>query len=203
MSTSRQTKADVVGDFRRSQILDAARRSFIDKGLSGTTVDGIARTAGVAKGTVYLYYRSKDEILRQLLAADLAELEADTLPCITSSGTVEERLKRFFTATLAFFDRKRDFVEQCHLDMSPELKKKTLQQYQRVYDAQRAAWRTVLTTAASPRRTRAADVDATALSLVALAHGVSRQRLLGWISTPIATLAAQTSAFALKGLAGR
>lgn len=203
MSTARQTKTDVVTDFRRAQILDAARRSFIDKGLSGTTVDGIARTAGVAKGTVYLYYRSKDEILRQLLAADLAELEADTLPAITSSGTLEERLKRFFAATLAFFDRKRDFVEQCHLDMTPDLKKKTLQQYQRVYDAQRAAWRAVLAKTPSPRRTRAADVDATADSLVALAHGVSRQRLLGWITTPIATLAAQTSAFALKGLAGR
>ena len=198
---SRQTKTDVVADFRRTQILDAARDSFIANGLSGTTVDGIARTAGVAKGTVYLYYRSKDEILRGLLAADLAELEADTLPAINAPGTLEERLHRFFAATLAFFDRKRDFVEQCHLDMSPDLKKKTLQQYQRVYDAQRAAWRTAL--AGASGRTKVTDVEATALSLVALAHGVSRQRLFGWIATPIATLVAQTSAFALKGLAGR
>src|SRR5262245_25227533 len=99
MSTTRQTKAAVVTDFRRSQILDAARQSFIAKGLSGTTVDGIARTAGVAKGTVYLYYRSKDEILRQLLDADLAELETETLPAISASGTLEERVRRFLVAT--------------------------------------------------------------------------------------------------------
>src|SRR5262245_11068202 len=128
MSTTRKTKTELVTDFRRSQILDAARKSFITRGLAGTTVDGIARIAGVAKGTVYLYYRSKEEVLRQLLAADLAELEADTLPAIAASGTVDVRLHKFLVATLAFFDRKRDFVEQCHLEMGPELKKKTLQQ---------------------------------------------------------------------------
>ena len=68
MSTTRKTKTALVTDFRRSQILDAARQSFVARGLAGTTVDGIARTAGVAKGTVYLYFRSKAELLDGLRA---------------------------------------------------------------------------------------------------------------------------------------
>ena len=60
------SKTDIVGDFRRAQILDAARESFARDGLAGTTVDGIARRAGLAKGTVYLYFKSKDEVLRTI-----------------------------------------------------------------------------------------------------------------------------------------
>src|SRR5689334_3495468 len=115
----RLSKQDVVTDFRRTQILDAARQTFAANGIADTTVDGIARMAGVAKGTVYLYYKSKDDILRQLLDEDLAELEAETVPALGAPGSLEERLRRFFAGMFGFFDRKRDFVEQCHFGMGP------------------------------------------------------------------------------------
>ena len=67
MSAQKLNKADVVTDFRRAQVMAAARERFTKHGISGTTMDGIAQAAGVAKGTVYLYYKSKDEIFRQIL----------------------------------------------------------------------------------------------------------------------------------------
>ena len=86
--TARPSKTDVVTEFRRAQILDAARAEFARLGVGETTVDHIARAAGVAKGTVYLYYRSKDEILQQLLDRDLAELRDETIPAIQAPAEV-------------------------------------------------------------------------------------------------------------------
>src|SRR5689334_4600171 len=116
--THRPSKADIVTEFRRGQILDAARAEFARQGVGDTTVDQIARAAGVAKGTVYLYYRSKDEILRQLLDRDLTELREQTLPAIQVPGDLEERLRRYLTAMLGFFERKRDFIDHCQLELT-------------------------------------------------------------------------------------
>ncbi len=47
---------------RRSQILDATERIFQSKGIQQATMDDIAREAELAKGTIYLYYRNKEEL---------------------------------------------------------------------------------------------------------------------------------------------
>lgn len=78
---------------RRSQILDAAIEVFGNKGLDIATVDEIAQAVGISKGTIYLYFKSKDEIFDAILAerslvpqmADLIEstkvaIESDELP---------------------------------------------------------------------------------------------------------------------------
>jgi AcrR family transcriptional regulator len=51
---------------RRQDILDAAVRVFAEKGIPRTTVSDIAGAAGVAKGTFYLYFNSKEELLGAL-----------------------------------------------------------------------------------------------------------------------------------------
>ena len=56
----RQTKPP---DERRQEILGAALRLFHDRGFDATTVQDIARAAGVAAGTVYLYFPSKEHVL--------------------------------------------------------------------------------------------------------------------------------------------
>lgn len=48
---------------RRNQILDAAEIIFQSKGMGQTTMDDIAHKAELAKGTIYLYYRNKDELI--------------------------------------------------------------------------------------------------------------------------------------------
>jgi AcrR family transcriptional regulator len=56
---------------RRSQILDAAIEVFGNKGLDVATVDEIAQAVGISKGTIYLYFKSKDEIFDAILAERL------------------------------------------------------------------------------------------------------------------------------------
>jgi AcrR family transcriptional regulator len=202
-STSRTTKSDVVSDFRRTQILDAARAAFGRHGVAKTTVDGIAKSAGLAKGTVYLYYKSKDEILRQILAEDLRALHDTTLPIVRSAEPLEDRLQGFFRATLEFFDHRRDFFDQCYLEMTPDERKKTKQQLGVVFAAQAEAWQEGLRAAARSGAVRIADIAGASRGIVSLAHGLAIQRLRGWYTGSIDESVAWTSALLLKGLTAK
>jgi AcrR family transcriptional regulator len=51
---------------RRQQILDAATALLLENGLAGTSVEAVARRAGIAKGTIYLYFRSWQDLLSGL-----------------------------------------------------------------------------------------------------------------------------------------
>jgi AcrR family transcriptional regulator len=61
----------------RSGLLDGAARAFAAEGLRATTMQSIARAAGVAKGTLYNHFRTKDEVARALLAAELDRLTGE------------------------------------------------------------------------------------------------------------------------------
>lgn len=50
-------------ELRREELLDAAQRLFLAKGIGGTSIDDIAGAAQVAKGTFYLYFPSKEALL--------------------------------------------------------------------------------------------------------------------------------------------
>jgi AcrR family transcriptional regulator len=54
--------------FNRTNILDAARVLFEEKGVEPTTMDDLARQAGYSKSTLYVYFHSKDEVYHTLLA---------------------------------------------------------------------------------------------------------------------------------------
>ena len=60
MPTSKRSRAP---ELRRGQLLDAAESVAIGKGLGSLTVAAVASSAGVAKGTTYLYFSSKDELI--------------------------------------------------------------------------------------------------------------------------------------------
>ena len=61
---------------RREQILDAAERALLANGFAATTVADVADAAGVAKGTVYLQFESKNELMAALRARYLARFAA-------------------------------------------------------------------------------------------------------------------------------
>ncbi len=65
----------------RTRILDAAYESFWRSGFARTSVDAIAARAGLTKRTVYLYFRSKDDLLSAVLARyrELAAIRLDRI----------------------------------------------------------------------------------------------------------------------------
>lgn len=59
---------------KRNAILKAARKLFFERGFKAVTVDNIAADARLSKGTIYLYFESKEEIYVQILINDNIEL---------------------------------------------------------------------------------------------------------------------------------
>ena len=203
VAVPRRTKSDVVSDFRRAQILEAARRSFARRGLSGTTVDQIARAARVAKGTVYLYYRSKEDILQHALHEGLTAMHAATIPMLAAPAPLDDKLRRFFTGTLDYFDRNREFIELCQFELGAEVRRKARRTFGRIYAAQVRAWQLALARAARDGAIGPLDAHHAALLIVSLAHGLAIQRLRGWTKRPLEDDVALASALLLKGLSVR
>jgi len=59
----------------RGRLLEAAKRVFSEKGYHGAQISHIIDEAGVARGTFYLHFRSKEEIFRELLQEVVEELK--------------------------------------------------------------------------------------------------------------------------------
>jgi AcrR family transcriptional regulator len=81
-ATREPTRRQVLTDFRRREILAAAIKVFGRKGFAAASVDDIAAAAKIAKGTLYLYFKSKEEIYAtavHLAAAQVQELAAGRL----------------------------------------------------------------------------------------------------------------------------
>jgi AcrR family transcriptional regulator len=92
---------------RRRSILKAARETFFKNGFHHATVDSVAERAEVSKGTVYLYFESKEAILAHLLLEGLEDLvaELDHAYAATTGLPAGERLRELAQAYLDFFRR--------------------------------------------------------------------------------------------------
>ncbi len=90
---------------RREDILQAAREVFFERGIHHATVDEVAEQAEVSKGTVYLYFDTKETILAHLLLEGLEllvnDLELAFAPAESLSAL--ERIRRLAAAYLKFF----------------------------------------------------------------------------------------------------
>jgi len=58
---------------KRRQIMDGARRTFLANGFDAASMNEIARTAGVSKGTLYVYFKSKEELFEAIVEAQMRE----------------------------------------------------------------------------------------------------------------------------------
>jgi AcrR family transcriptional regulator len=79
---------------RRAQILDTALQVFSEKGYHGASVSDLVAAAGVARGTFYLYFDSKDAVFRELLDDLLTHLRSNVVGIDVRAGaaSLEEQL---------------------------------------------------------------------------------------------------------------
>jgi AcrR family transcriptional regulator len=99
----------LLSELRVQEVQEAALRVISRKGLAAATMREIADEAGIAKGTIYLYFKDRDDLLER--TADFAfsklgaELEA-TLPAIRD---FPEKLTALIRTEVNFFDEHREF----------------------------------------------------------------------------------------------
>jgi TetR/AcrR family fatty acid metabolism transcriptional regulator len=79
---------------KREAILRAATKVFAGKGYFNSKVADIAKEAGIADGTVYLYFNSKDEILHSVFDRAMAEFIAEGKKELTQFERAEDKLRR-------------------------------------------------------------------------------------------------------------
>lgn len=95
---------------KRTAILEAATAVFADRGFFGAQVADIARGAGIAAGTVYLYFRSKDEILTSIFDRTMKEAIAEGRATLADVKDPVERLRRIARLHLTRMGRDRNLA---------------------------------------------------------------------------------------------
>lgn len=109
---------------RRESILDAAEKIFFSKGVKEATMDEIAEAAELSKGTLYLYFRSKEEIYFGINLRALRILRAMFESVLAAGGPGVERMRAIGRAYYEFSQRYPDYFEaMMHFDaevMTPE-----------------------------------------------------------------------------------
>lgn len=109
-------------DIRRAELLDIAETLFQRDGYASTAVEDIVRAAGVAKGTFYHYFRSKEEVLAGL-AARLVATMAERLGEVAHDGRLEPRvrLQRMFRLAQRTAGRNKSLVSELQRPSNREL----------------------------------------------------------------------------------
>lgn len=87
-------------DEKYAKIINTSREVFSTLGYKGTTVERIAKSAGISKGSIYLYFETKEDILSAIIDSCVQDMIERVEVELSSEGTPEERLYRAIYAAI-------------------------------------------------------------------------------------------------------
>ena len=87
---------------RKEEIINAAEKVFFSMGLEHATMDDIATEAELSKGTLYLYFKSKEDLHFEVARRAISLLSSHTAQAVESAGNAIEKLELMGRATIAF-----------------------------------------------------------------------------------------------------
>ncbi len=96
---------------KRERILAAALKLFAHEPYQAVTMDRVAQAAGVAKGTLYLYFPSKDALYLGILSDGLDTAYRTYQSSADPKQPVVERMRRSIAVMVEFYDQRRDFLQ--------------------------------------------------------------------------------------------
>jgi TetR/AcrR family fatty acid metabolism transcriptional regulator len=96
---------------KRERILHAAVRVFAKKGFYATRVSEVAKAAGVADGTIYLYFKSKDELLVSIFEDRVEKLLRYMQSELPKLEGAQPKLRRIIELQLGLLEGERDLAE--------------------------------------------------------------------------------------------
>jgi AcrR family transcriptional regulator len=98
----------------RTDLLEAGRKLFGERGLYESRIEDLAGHAGVAKGTVYQYFRDKDDLILAVVRRGLGELDARIADGCAGARTFPAVVARVVEAHLEHFEEHPDFMRTLH-----------------------------------------------------------------------------------------
>ncbi len=120
-------------DTRRAALIAAAAAALAERGYEAVTISAVAAGAGVAKGTAYLYFPTRDALFLALLTDDLA-LWLDDLPAAIAAQPgpdAAHRVAHAIAATLAQRPRLLELLSLVHSTLEPNTPPEELGQFKR------------------------------------------------------------------------
>ena len=92
---------------RKQAVLKAARKVFEEKGLDGASIRLIAHAAGCTTGSIYPYFKGKEEIYAELLSASLQDYERFVTARVVKVSSPAARFEAALTAHFDFYEKRR------------------------------------------------------------------------------------------------
>ena len=196
------SKEDVLTAYRCSALLQAAIRVFGESGFERATMEEIAREADVAKGTIYLYYASKQNIYDAALSSGFAELDEQTRTRLDEAGTLREAISAFITTRTVFFLEHPDFFRLYVGAIAGQITnpKARPSDFHAMIERQTRRLTHAVERAVARREIRRVDPAATATAIFDLTRGLVARRLTGHADPDVAEDAAFVADLIWRGL---
>lgn len=135
----RSVRAEATRDRRRRELLDVALRVFSERGYHETRISDLIEAAGVARGTFYLYFDSKNAIFHELLDELVGRVRASIVGVELGDGaaSLRDQLIATLERVFAVFDASPDltaFVLRAAVGIDPEIDRKLAGFYARLHE---------------------------------------------------------------------
>ena len=180
-TTRRSTRVarEIVTEYRRRAILCAARTVFAKRGFAATNMEAVAREADVAKGTLYLYFRSKAALYRAAVSTGLEQITTETLEALGSGRPFREVLSEFFRIRDRYFHDQQDLLRIYSAEMAAlgSTAQQIRRDVARVREQQIGALERAIIAAEQAGAVRAVDTSAVARAVFDLSHGRMMRRI--------------------------
>ena len=103
---------------RRMEILGAARKVFAERGYEHATLEEIAGGADFAKGSLYNYFRSKDDLFREVVFGAIEDVEGLAAAALAAGGSAREVFARYATSVINYYKENEDFLQIMAVEMN-------------------------------------------------------------------------------------
>ncbi|MCI0560049.1 MAG: TetR/AcrR family transcriptional regulator [Nitrososphaera sp.] len=108
---------------RREEIINAAQKVFFEKGLQAATMDEIAEAAELSKGTLYLYYKSKEDLYLAVMMRGIEILHNMFAEATSSQEPTVVQLMKLGDAYYEFFKQHRNYFRMFYFFQHPQFHK--------------------------------------------------------------------------------
>ncbi len=107
MQDQRKKRKELLDEMTRKLILDAGLKTLLEQGIEGFTMDRVAMDAGVAKGTLYLHFKDKEELLIASIEKGFEPFFSTAERVLDSDQSPEKKIETFTLEGFRFFERQR------------------------------------------------------------------------------------------------
>lgn len=175
-------KRKETGEKRRIAILRAARVVFARKGYENTVVEDIADEAGIGKGTLYLYFPSKEQIYLAALIEVAQELDAESRRVTAEALSWQEALRAYVAVRLRYFDLHEDFLRIYMTEFRSMcmMGKPVSAELYRLVEAGEAQLAQIIAAASARGEVRIVEPELAAQTIADVTRGLMERRLRRW-----------------------